>query len=75
MVRLEHKIKLYISMKNMLCDITVQQYSKGEIFAGTGRGKHPGSQEKGRMEESSSLAERTENKNAAMTHKAYIILT
>lgn len=57
-------------MKNMFCGITVQQYRKGEIFAGTGRGKHPG-----RMEESNSLAERTENKNTAMIHKAYFILT
>lgn len=55
----------------------ILQYSnaKGEIFAGTGGGKHPGSQETGGMGDSRSLAERTENKTAAKMHKAYFILT
>jgi len=36
--------------------------------------EHPGSQETGRMGDSSSIAERTENKTAAVMHKAYFIL-
>lgn len=55
----------------------ISQFSntKGEIFVGTRGRKHPGSQETGRMGNSSSLAERTGNKTAAMMHKANFILT
>lgn len=64
----------YISPLSICYLILQYSNTKGEIFVGTGGGKHPGSQETGRMGDSGSLAERTGNKTAAIMHKAYFIL-